>query len=170
MVLVVLVFLSVFVVATLLLMASGTAASERTKQTLARLNAVLAAERQGTQEDELVDVRKKELLSSIPLINRLLVQLEITPKLRASLYQADLKLTPGGLLLLALIGWVFGTYLVYLRTGVFLLSIVLGLIPAAIPFMYVNSRRARRFGPASCPVRRREPPHSPGRVVAPPRR
>src|SRR5436305_8919777 len=124
-----LVFTGVFLVAALLLTASGTGASERTKQTLTRLDAILATEGRGVKDD-LVDIRKQELLSSIPLLNRFLVQLDVTPKLRRLLYQADVKLTPGGVLLLALTCWVIATYLIYLRTGVLLVSLILGAIPA----------------------------------------
>src|SRR5437588_4149395 len=119
MLLTVLVFLGVFLVAALLLTASGAGASERTKQTLNRLDAILATAGQGPK-DELVDIRKKELLSTIPLLNRLLVQLEVTPKLRRLLYQAEVTWTPGGVLLMALTCWVVSAYLVYLRTNVLL--------------------------------------------------
>src|SRR5438477_12584906 len=125
-----LVFTGVFLVAALLLTASGTGASERTKQTLSRLDAILTTEKRGVK-DELVDIRKQELLSAIPLLNRLLLQFEVAPKLRRLLYQADVAWTPGGVLLIALTCWVVTTYLVYLRTGVFLVALILGLIPAA---------------------------------------
>lgn len=138
------VFTSVFLVAALLLIASGTGTSEREKQTLARLNAVLAVDGYGPK-DELVDIRKQELFSTIPALNRLLLQLEIAPKLRRLLYQADLKLTPGGLLLMALACWVASAYLIYLRTGFFLVAVILGAIPAAVPFLYVRQKRSSRF-------------------------
>lgn len=139
-----LVFTGVFLVATLLLIASGTGASEREKQTLARLDAILAADRQG-RKDESVDIRKQELFSSIPLLNRVLLQLEIAPKLRRLLYQADLKLTPGGLLLMALACWLVAAYLIELRTGSLLVAVILGLVPAALPFVYVLHKRNSRF-------------------------
>lgn len=139
-----LVFTGVFLVAMLLLIASGTGASEREKQTLARLDAILAADRQG-RKDESVDIRKQELFSSIPLLNRVLLQLEIAPKLRRLLYQADLKLTPGGLLLMALACWLVAAYLIDLRTGSLLIAVILGLVPAALPFVYVLHKRNSRF-------------------------
>ena len=139
-----LVFTGVFLVAALLLTASGTGASERTKQTLTRLDAILATGGRKVK-DELVDIRKQELLSAIPLLNRLLVHLDVTPKLRRLLYQADVKLTPGGVLLLALTCWIIATYLIYLKTGVLLVSLILGLIPASVPFGYVLHKRTVRF-------------------------
>jgi tight adherence protein B len=144
MLLTIVVFISVFLVAALLLTASGTGASERTKQTLNRLDAILAAAGQKPR-DELVDIQKEELLSSIPLLNRLLLRIEIAPKLRRLLYQADVAWTPGGVLLMALTCWVIFTYLIYLRTGALLVAIILGLIPAAVPFVYLRYKRDKRF-------------------------
>jgi hypothetical protein len=60
-----LVFLSVFVVIILLLVAHGTGASQRTKQVLANLDAALANGKVDSI-DQMIDVRKMELLSAIP--------------------------------------------------------------------------------------------------------
>jgi len=139
-----LVFLSVFAVAALMMIASRMGATERTKRTMARLDAVLVVESQGSK-DELIDIRKKELISAIPLLNRLLLQLELTPKMRALLYQADLRLTPGGLLLMSLAAWAFSSYLIYLETRSFLVSVVVGLVPGGVPLAYVLHKRAKRF-------------------------
>jgi tight adherence protein B len=139
-----LVFIAVFVVAGLLIAASGAGASERTKQTMERLDAILAADVNKTKE-ELVNIRKEELFSAIPLLNRLLLRMEIAPRLRRLLYHADVKWTPGGLLLAALSAWIVGSYVAYLKTGVVVFSIILGLIPAALPFVYVLYKRRKRF-------------------------
>jgi tight adherence protein B len=144
MLLAIIVFLAVFLVAALLIVATGTGASEREKKTLARLDAVLATDTHGPK-DELVDVMKHELLSAIPVLNRLLLRLELVPKLRRLLYQANVKWTPGGLLMLVFTVYVFATYLIWLRTGVFLVSLILGLLPAAVPFVYVSWKRSKRF-------------------------
>ncbi len=143
--LVFLTFTGVFVVAALLLVASGTGASERTKQTLARLDAILAANTGGVQKDELVDIRKEELLSSIPLLNRLLLRLEVAPKLRRLLYQADVAWTPGGVLLMSVTCCVIIAYLAYLRTGAVLISLIFGLLAAFLPFGYLLFERNKRF-------------------------
>jgi len=138
------VFIGVFLFVALVITAAGTGAMEREKKTLARLAAVLVTDRKNV-EDELVDIRKQELLSSIPLLNRLLLQLDITPNLRRLLYQADLNLTSGGLILMMVGAWLFATYLVYLRTNVFVVAAILGLFPAAGPLVYVFQKRAKRF-------------------------
>jgi tight adherence protein B len=140
------VFISVFLIAALLIAATGTGASERVKQTLSRLEAVLVTEsNKGEDKDELIDLQKKELLSSIPFLNRILLQLEIAPTLRRILYQADLKWTPGGLLLMSVTAWAVSSYLLYLRTGTFFFSVLLGLVPGGVPFVYVLHKRSKRF-------------------------
>src|SRR5438067_1258889 len=125
------VFFAVFAVAALLLTASGVGASEQVKRTLARLDALLVVERDVS--DEQIDIEKRELLSSIPFLNRILLRLEIAPQLRRLLYQANVKWTPGGFLLVSLAVWLFSTYLIYLRTDTVFFSLLLGLIPACGP-------------------------------------
>src|SRR3954447_9439229 len=145
MLLVVIVFFAVFLVIALLATASGTGASEREKQALARLNAVLVGGGETHASDELVDIQKEELLSAIPFLNRLLLQLEIAPKLRRMLYQAQLSWTPGGLILMSGCIWILVTYAVYLRTGSLLIAAALGLVPAGLPFAYVLLKRNKQF-------------------------
>ncbi len=145
MILIVLTFAGVFLVVALLVAATGAGASEREKQTLSRLNAVLATA-QVKGHDELIDIQKQELLSAIPFLNRLLLRLEIAPKLRRLLYQSELSWTPGGLLLISASCWLLATYAIYLRTGFFLVSAILGLILGAAPFAFLFYKRGRLFG------------------------
>jgi tight adherence protein B len=145
MLLLVLIFIGVFTVTALLIAAAGSGKAEREKQALSRLDAVLAATGD-VMKDEPVDIRKREaLFSGIPLLNRLLVRLEIVGRLRRLLFQAQLTWTPGKLLLSALAIWAAASYLVNLRTGLAGVSLVLGLIPAAVPFAYVLHKRSKRL-------------------------
>jgi tight adherence protein B len=138
------VFLGIFAVVALLMIASGTGASQRTKQTLTLLRSALAV---GTRElhDQIVDIRKQELLSAVPWINRLLLKFELAPRLSALLYQANVKWTAGGLLLMCIACFVFPTYLVYLRTGAVPFAVLIGLLLGATPFVYVLHKRSKRF-------------------------
>jgi tight adherence protein B len=140
-----LVFIGVFVVLTLLLVASGTGASQQTKQTLAVLASALAVDQSRTG-DPIVDIRKSELLSAVPWINRWLLKLEIAPSLRNLLYQADVKWTAGGLLLMSVACFVFPAYLIYLRTGAVIFALAIGLIAGGAPIVYVLHKRRQRFG------------------------
>ena len=142
--LLVLVFVSVFVVLAMVMFASGAGASQRTKQTLAHLESALATSSPNSR-DQIVDLRKDELLSAVPLINRLLLRMELAPRLRILLYQANLKWTAGGLILMSLVSFVIAGYLVYLRTGAPLFGFIIGAAVAAAPFLYVLHRRTDRF-------------------------
>jgi len=140
----VLVFLSVFVVFALLLTAGGTGASQQSKQVLANLDAALASGRQESR-DQIVDIRKDELLSAVPLINRWLLKIELAPRLRTLLYQAGLKWTAGGLLLMSVFCFAIPAYLAYLRTGVFIFAVLIGLLLSFAPLAFVRYKRSQRF-------------------------
>jgi tight adherence protein B len=138
------VFVGIFTVVALLMIASGTGASQRTRQTLTLLGAALAVGRRELR-DQVVDIRKQELLSAIPWINRLLLNVELAPRLRATLYQANVKWTAGGLLLMCTAGFVMPAYLICLRTGSIPLALLIGLLFGATPFVYVLHKRRQRF-------------------------
>lgn len=141
---IVLIFVAVFTVAALLIIGSGAGGSKEVKQSLERLNAMLATS-PDTNQDELIDIRKTELLSAIPWMNALLIRLDIAPRLRRLLYQAEMTITPGALLLVALGCSVISGYLVYLRTGAGLLALAISAFSAAAPFLFVLKKRAARF-------------------------
>jgi tight adherence protein B len=142
--LLVLVFFAVFTVSALLLTASRTGASKQTEQTMTVLQAALAT-RSRAPTDQIVDIRKVELLSAVPLLNRWLLQLELAPRLRMLLYQADLKWTAGGLILMSVACLVIPAYLLYLRTGVVIFSLVIGIVLGMGPFFFVLHKRRQRF-------------------------
>jgi tight adherence protein B len=140
----VLVFLGVFGVTALLLVASGTGASQQTKKTLTVLRAALSTDK-AQSADLIVDVRKEEMLSAVPWINRMLLKLELAPRLRHILYQADLKWTAGGLILMSIALFIIPAYLIHLRTGNLPVSLLLGLLVGAAPFLFVLFKRRQRF-------------------------
>ncbi len=142
--LILIVFAGIFLVITLLLVGSGVGASSTTKETLARLESALAGGHTKST-DEIVDLRKKELFSAVPWMNRWLLRVEIAPRLRMMLYQAELKWTVGGLMLMSLAAMIIPGYLIYLRTDVFLLALIAGMLLSVMPFVYVNWKRRQRF-------------------------
>ena len=143
--LLIIVFVGVFAVIALLLVASGVGASQRTKETLARLESTLAAGGNANSSDEIVDLRKQELLSAVPWLNRWLLRLEIAPRLRVLLFQANLRWTVGGLLLMSTTCLLIPAYLVYLRTRTLLLALLIGLLLGGGPIFYVLAKRKQRF-------------------------
>ena len=75
--LIVLVFFAVFTLCALLLVAGRSGVSKQTEQTMTVLHAALATGNR-VAVDQIVDIRKEELLSAVPLLNRWLLRLEIT--------------------------------------------------------------------------------------------
>jgi tight adherence protein B len=134
----------VFAVSALLLTASRTGASKQTEQTMAVLHAALTTGNRAAT-DQIVDIRKEELLSAVPLLNRWLLKLEVAPRLRTLLYQADLNWTAGGLILMCTACFVIPGYLLYLRTGVVIFSLLIGMLLGSGPLFFVLQKRRQRF-------------------------
>jgi tight adherence protein B len=126
------------------LYASGAGASQQTKQTLANLESVLATNRSDSR-DQMVDIRKTELLSAVPWVNRWLLSMELAPRLRILLLQSNLSWTAGRLLFMSLFCFVIPGYLVYLRTGTVIFAAIIGVMTGSAPLMYVLHKRRQRF-------------------------
>jgi tight adherence protein B len=140
------VFISVFIVVALVAAAAGTGASKQDKEMLARLDSALATGKsKSDMSDLLVDVRKNELLSTIPWIDKALRRVELTPRLRRLLYQADLKWTVGGLMLMCLVAFALPGYVVYWRTGNMIFAVAIGLATGFGPIGYVLFKRNKRM-------------------------
>ena len=139
-----LVFIGVFTVFVLLAAATGTGESPQVKQRLEALTAVVASSRPDA-DDEIADIRKQELLSALPWLNRMLVKLDIAPRLRMFLYQADVKWTVGGLVLMSVSCWAFTGSLIYWRTDAGIPSLCFSAIFFLLPGFYVQRKRGKRF-------------------------
>lgn len=141
---VVLVFLGVFGVIVLLMLASNVGGSRQGKQALAALQSALATDK-SEWRDQIVDIRKKELLSAIPLLHRWLLKIELAPRVHRLLYQANVKWTAGGLMLMSAVCFVIPAYVMYRRSGVLIFSLVLGVLLGGAPFAFVLFKRSQRF-------------------------
>jgi tight adherence protein B len=141
---VVVVFLGVFSVIALLAVASESGASQRAKQALASLDMALATE-SPAERDQLLNLRKDELLSAIPWLNKKLREFQLAPILYSLLRQADLKWTAGGLLASCGLCFVVPAYLVYLRFGSALIALAIGLAIGFAPVGYALFKRSKRF-------------------------
>lgn len=140
----ILVFLAVFVIVALLMVAAGPGKAEQGKKVMARLDSVLAVGKVESS-DLLVDIRKTELMSSIPWLDRTLAHMELAPRLRRMLYQADLKWTVGGLLLFCVGCFFIAGWLVYYRTNAILFGVLVGLAAGFGPIGYVMFKRNKRM-------------------------
>jgi tight adherence protein B len=142
---IILVFLGVFGVVILVAAASGSGATEQTRAIMTRLESAIAV---GKPEmaDLIVDVRKNDTMSSIPVLDRFLSKLELAPRIRRFLYQANVKWTVGQLSLLCGACFVIPGYLAYWRTGALLFGFLTGLAMGSAPIIFVFQKRKRRLG------------------------
>jgi tight adherence protein B len=142
---IVLVFLGVFGVVALLMVASGSGAAQQAKQVIATLDSALASESM-EQREQLMDLRKDNLLSGIPWLNRKLVGFKLAPALQALLRQADLKWTAGQLMAICGAFFFIPAFLVNLRFGFLLPALAVGLLLGSAPLAFVYYKRSKRFG------------------------
>jgi tight adherence protein B len=141
---VIVVFMGVFTVVALVAIATGSGANQRAKQALATLDSALATESPAAR-DQILNLRKDELLSAIPWLNKKLLQFQLAPLIYSLLRQADLKWTPGGLIAGCGLCFVLPAYLVYLRFGSVLIALLVGLAVAFAPIGYALFKRSKRF-------------------------
>jgi tight adherence protein B len=137
-----LVFVGVFTLVALPLAAMGPSSSA--KQALATLDSAIKVDRRDLLPQKL-NVRKNEMLSSIPWLNQRLLQFELTPYLRRMLSQADLNWSAGRLLLVCAAGFVIPTYALLTTVGNPLLAFGVGAVMGLLPFAWVIFKRHRRF-------------------------
>jgi tight adherence protein B len=96
-------------------------------------------------DDVEVILARTELMSEIPWLNRVLVDLQGTLRLKRMLDQADLHITPSRLMMFAGMAGILGALAVSMISANFLLIILGGLVAAAVPFIHVWWTRRKRF-------------------------
>jgi tight adherence protein B len=139
-----LVFVGVFSVAGLLLVAGGSGAAAQAKQVQASLDSALATESQAMR-DQIVNLRKNEQFSAIPWINTRLGKLSLGPKLQALIHQANLQWTAGSLLSMCAACFGIPAIVVHWKLGNLLISLLVGAAFSFLPLAFVLFKRSRRF-------------------------
>lgn len=139
----VIVFLGVFAVIVLPLVAA--APSRNSKQALAALDAVLKTEPDSVTRQQAVNLRKDEQVSSIPWLNKQLQQFDIVTRVNKLLSQAAIDWSPSRLLLLTAAGLAIPPYLLYIAFHSLPLALVAALVGGGLPIGWVAFRRSRRF-------------------------
>ena len=139
----VLVFIGIFVIIALPLAAAAPSGSS--KQALAALDAVLKTEPSQMLRQQSMSVRKDEQLSSIPWLNKKLLQFDLASRLRKLLSQAALNWNPGRLLLMTAVGFAVPPYILYMSFHSFPLALLSGVVMGGLPFGWVMFKRSRRF-------------------------
>ena len=142
---VVVIFLAVFLAVALLLLGLTANSAAEEKQTNVRLKALGKRLAQAEPDAKPMDIRIEQTFSSMPWLDQRLKELDLGPRLRFLLRQADVNWTVGRLLLLCTLCFLGTAYLVWLRTELVFLSVFLGMIAGSFPFLYVFQMRSRRF-------------------------
>jgi tight adherence protein B len=137
------VFLCVAAIAVLLAVTVGKGASKKITTRLAALDReIFPAE----NEEPAADIRKQqEKLSAFPWLNRFLTRLNLATKSSLFFYQAGVTTSLGALILMSLTGAVVVGYIVYLRTGYGISSILLAAACLPIPLRFIQWKRNKRL-------------------------
>ena len=96
-------------------------------------------------EDIEVILARNELMSEIPLLNRLLIRVQAAIQLKRMLDQADLHITPSKLVMFSGMAGMLAAMAVAIVTGSLVFAVLGGLSAAAIPFVHVWWTRKKRF-------------------------
>jgi tight adherence protein B len=133
---------SLFVVYTLYLITSRKSDAKR-----ALLNERLAeAIRSSAHSSDLdVQLAREELLSEIPWVNRSLVKLQVTGRIKQLIDQADLQITVMRLVLFSATAAALGFLAARMITISLPLMVLFGLIAGALPFLHVVTKRKKRL-------------------------
>ncbi len=138
--------LTFLVVAAALLFIWLFAGTSKTQEVVRRrMEAVRKTELRGGEAALGVGLLRDETLSSVPLVNRMMLHWSWSTKLRDLISQAGLKMRPAALVMISGIV-LLATYLIaghLLR--LFLPAVLLGLVAGAIPIGLVAWKRQRRF-------------------------
>ena len=95
--------------------------------------------------DQETDILRREMLSDVPILNRILIAMPYVARLQMFLAQAAVKMQVASFLLIV-IGLAFFAFLIafiaYLRVE---LALAIGALAGAAPFLVVQYKRHRRF-------------------------
>ena len=92
-----------------------------------------------------VQLARQELLSEIPWMNRVLIKLQVSSKLKQMIDQADAHITVMRLILFSLTGGVLAFLAVSMISASYLLMGFFAFIAAAFPFLHIHAKRKKRL-------------------------
>jgi tight adherence protein B len=146
MLVIILIFLGIFALAAPLLVwfTGAHNAASKEKAAAALESALGKPVQQGSSDPG--SFRKSEISSSIPILNRWLQRLDLMPRLTNFLRQADVKMTPGKLILMSATAFAVPGYVVGRKTDSALIGLGIGAVVGLLPFGYVWFCRMKRFG------------------------
>jgi tight adherence protein B len=137
----------VFVFALFLVLGAYLLATHGTEQKRVRLQKRLSEALMHSAHTEDVDVvlARNELMSEIPWMNQMLINIQATLHLKRMLDQADLHITPSRLLMFSFMAGMLGGLAASVLTVFIPIMVLVGLICASIPFVHVWYKRKKRF-------------------------
>jgi tight adherence protein B len=97
------------------------------------------------RDADVPEFLKKEVLSEVPLLNRLLSRVNIAATIDRRLRQADMKMPVGTFLLLSLVLFVVGIVAGRILHWPTILSVVVGVALLTVPNLIVDIKRRRRL-------------------------
>jgi tight adherence protein B len=109
-----------------------------------RMAAVRRAEQRGDITSDLVLVRD-EMMSSLPILNRLMMHLTWTTKLQNAITQAGMTTKPGKLLLTCAVSGLSVYLVAILVYGQALAGLAVAFVGAAVPLVFIYIKRRRRL-------------------------
>lgn len=92
-----------------------------------------------------VQLAREELLSEIPWMNRVLIKLEVTSRIKRMIDQADSQITVMRLVLFSLTAGVLAVLAVSMVSVSYLLMALFGIIATVLPFAHIAMKRKKRL-------------------------
>lgn len=137
----------VFVFALFLVLGAYLLATHGTDQKRVRLQKRLseALLHSAHTEDVEVVLARNELMSEIPWMNQMLINIQATFALKRMLDQADLHITPSRLMMFSFMAGMLGGLAASVLTVFIPLMVLAGLACASIPLIHVYYKRKKRF-------------------------
>jgi tight adherence protein B len=137
----------VFIFCLVLVLGAYLLATHGTEKRRVRLQQRLAEALLHTAHSEDIEVQlaRHELMSEIPLFNRVLLELRFASRLKRIIDQADLHITVTRLLMFSVMAGILGALAVSMLTPMWVLALVAGAVAAALPFVHVFWKRSKRL-------------------------
>lgn len=142
----ILIFLALFAIAAPLLVWLTGAHHAAHKEKVAAVLETALGKPSGKGNEDPNNFRKAEVNSAIPILNQWLQRLDLVSRMTMFLRQADVKWTPGALILMSAAAFGIPGYIADLKSGSVLVGLGVGLVLGALPLGYVWFCRMKRFG------------------------
>ena len=92
-----------------------------------------------------VQLAREELMSEIPWLNRVLIKLQVSSKLKQMIDQADSHITVMRLILFSLTAGVLAVLAISMISTSYLLMGFFGFMATALPFLHIHGKRKKRL-------------------------